>query len=57
MNSYNNDGLHVIPVKGMPEVSPNDDLAEMISNSIDLVDGDVIAVSYTHLTLPTILRV
>ena len=45
MNSYNNDGLHVIPVKGMPEVSPNDDLAEMISSSIDLVDGDVIVVT------------
>ena len=45
MNSYNNDGLHVIPVKGMPEVSPNDDLAKMISSSIDLVDGDVIVVT------------
>ena len=38
MSSYNNDGIHVIPVKGMPEVSPNDDLAEMIASSIDLVD-------------------
>jgi len=45
MNSYNNDGIHVIPVKGIPEVSPNDDLAGMIASSIDLVDGDVIVVT------------
>ena len=45
MNSYDNDGIHVIPVKGIPEVSPNDDLASMIASSTDLVDGDVIVVT------------
>lgn len=45
MNSYSNDGIHVIPVKGMPEVSPKDDLAKMIATSIDLLDGDVIVVT------------
>jgi len=45
MNSYNNNGIHVIPVKGMPEISPNDDLAGMIASSIDLIDGDVIVVT------------
>ena len=45
MNSYSNDGIHVIPVKGMPEVSPKDDLAKMIASSIDLLDGDVIVVT------------
>ena len=45
MNSYKNDGIHVIPVKGMPEVAPKDDLAEMIVNSINLLDGDVIVVT------------
>ena len=34
MNSYNNDGIHVIPVKGIPEVAPNDDLAGMIALSL-----------------------
>ena len=45
MNSYKNDGIQIIPVKGMPEVSPGDDLAEMIVDSIGLLDGDVLVVT------------
>ena len=45
MNSYKNDGIQIIPVKGIPEVSPGDDLVEMIVDSIDLLDGDVLVVT------------
>tara|TARA_Y100000590_G_scaffold178313_1_gene203455 strand:- start:6909 stop:7619 length:711 start_codon:yes stop_codon:yes gene_type:complete len=45
MKSDSNDGIHVIPVRGMPEVSPKDDIAEMIASSIDLADGDVVVVT------------
>ena len=45
MNSYNNNGIHIIPVKGMPEISPKDDLAEIIAGSIALTDGDVLVVT------------
>ena len=40
-----NDGIQIIPVKGMPEVSPHDNLAEMIAASIELMNGDVVVVT------------
>ena len=45
MSSFMNDGIQIIPVKGMPEVVPHDDLAEMIAASIELMNGDVVVVT------------
>lgn len=38
-------GLSIIPVEGIPEVSAGADLAAMIAEAADLVDGDVIVVT------------
>jgi coenzyme F420-0:L-glutamate ligase/coenzyme F420-1:gamma-L-glutamate ligase len=35
----------VIPVAGLPEVSPGDDLAGMLAEAADLADGDVLVVT------------
>lgn len=32
-------------VEGLPEISPGDDLAELIANVVDLVDGDILVVT------------
>lgn len=37
--------IRVIPVTGLPEVSPGDDLAGMIAGAADLADGDVLVVT------------
>lgn len=39
------DGYSVLPVNGLPEVRPGDDLAAMIAGAIDLVDGDVVVIT------------
>jgi coenzyme F420-0:L-glutamate ligase/coenzyme F420-1:gamma-L-glutamate ligase len=39
------DGLSVLPVTGLPEVRPGDDLAGLIAAAIALVDGDVLVVT------------
>lgn len=41
----NRGALSVIPVTGMPEVQPGDQLAELIAASVDLTDGDVVVVT------------
>jgi coenzyme F420-0:L-glutamate ligase/coenzyme F420-1:gamma-L-glutamate ligase len=38
-------GLEVLPVEGLPEVRPGDELAALIAGACDLVDGDVIVVT------------
>ena len=38
-------GIRVIPVAGLPEVSPGDDLAGMLAEAADLADGDVLVVT------------
>ena len=37
--------IQVIPVPGLPEVRPGDDLAGLIAGAADLVDGDVVVVT------------
>lgn len=37
--------LSVIPVTGIPEVRPGDELSVMIAAAVDLVDGDVVVVT------------
>jgi len=37
--------IQVIPVPGLPEVRPGDDLAGLIAEAADLVDGDVVVVT------------
>ncbi len=37
--------IRVIPVTGLPEVRPGDDLAGMIAEAADLADGDVLVVT------------
>jgi coenzyme F420-0:L-glutamate ligase/coenzyme F420-1:gamma-L-glutamate ligase len=37
--------LEIIPVEGIPEIRPGDDLAGFIAESADLVDGDVVVVT------------
>ena len=50
--------VELLPVAGLPEFRPGDDLAAALAEAAPwLRDDDVVAVSYTHLTLPTILRV
>ena len=39
------DGYCVIPVRGLPDIRPGDDLAALISAAVDLVDGDVVVVT------------
>ena len=39
------DGLTVLPVHGLPEIRPGDDLAGLIAAAADLVAGDVVVVT------------
>ncbi len=39
--------VEVLPVRGIPKVKPGDDLAKMIASSVELRDGDVIAICST----------
>ena len=39
------DGYSVLPVTGLPEVRPGDDLAVLIAGAADLVDGDVVVIT------------
>jgi coenzyme F420-0:L-glutamate ligase/coenzyme F420-1:gamma-L-glutamate ligase len=41
------DGFSVLPVRGLPEVRPGDDLAALIAAATDLEDGDVLVVTST----------
>jgi coenzyme F420-0:L-glutamate ligase/coenzyme F420-1:gamma-L-glutamate ligase len=38
-------GVELIPVAGLPEIAPGDDLAAMIAAAVDLVDGDIVVVT------------
>ena len=37
--------LQIFPVRGIPEIAPGADLAEMIASAIELRDGDVVVVT------------
>jgi coenzyme F420-0:L-glutamate ligase/coenzyme F420-1:gamma-L-glutamate ligase len=37
--------ISLVPVTGLPEIAPGDDLAGMIAESADLADGDVVVVT------------
>lgn len=37
--------LHVLPVPGLPELRPGDDLAALVTGAVDLRDGDVVVVT------------
>ena len=37
--------LHVLPVPGLPELRPGDDLAALVAAAVDLHDGDVVVVT------------
>ena len=39
------DGFTVLPVRGLPEVRPGDDLAALIAAATELADGDVVVVT------------
>jgi coenzyme F420-0:L-glutamate ligase/coenzyme F420-1:gamma-L-glutamate ligase len=39
-------GLRVIPVRGIREIGPGDDLAELIAGAAQLEDGDVLVVAH-----------
>jgi coenzyme F420-0:L-glutamate ligase/coenzyme F420-1:gamma-L-glutamate ligase len=39
------DGITVLPVTGLPEIRPGDDLAGLIAANAELVDGDVVVVT------------
>ena len=39
------EGIRILPVRGLPEVTPGDDLAEMIAGGAELADGDVVVVT------------
>lgn len=39
------DGYRVLPVRGLPELRPGDDLAGMLAEATDLQDGDVLVVT------------
>jgi coenzyme F420-0:L-glutamate ligase/coenzyme F420-1:gamma-L-glutamate ligase len=39
------DGYSVLPVRGLPEVRPGDDLAALIADAATLADGDVVVVT------------
>lgn len=39
------DGYHVLPVRGVPELRPGDDLAALLAAATDLQDGDVLVVT------------
>jgi len=37
--------LTIIPVEGLPEIVPGDDLAQMIADRFDLADGDIVVIT------------
>ena len=39
------DGYRVLPVRGLPELRPGDDLAELLVGAVELLDGDVVVVT------------
>ncbi|MGW4808588.1 coenzyme F420-0:L-glutamate ligase [Kitasatospora sp. NPDC004272] len=39
------EGLHVLPVRGLPEIAAGDDLAELIAKAGGFEDGDVVVVT------------
>lgn len=39
------DAITILPVAGLPEIGPGDDLAEMIARRVALADGDVVAIT------------
>ena len=39
------DGYCVLPVRGLPELRPGDDLARLLADAADLQDGDVLVVT------------
>jgi coenzyme F420-0:L-glutamate ligase/coenzyme F420-1:gamma-L-glutamate ligase len=39
------EGIQVIPVRGLPEVRPGDEIADLIANNARLQDGDVVVVT------------
>src|SRR4051794_26979885 len=39
------DVLRVLPVEGMPEVRPGDEIAGLIADRFDIEDGDVVVVT------------
>jgi coenzyme F420-0:L-glutamate ligase/coenzyme F420-1:gamma-L-glutamate ligase len=39
------DGLQVLPVRGLPDVRPGDDIAALLAKAMELVDGDVVVVT------------
>ena len=39
------EGIRILPVRGLPEVAPGNDLAGMIAGVTELVDGDVLVVT------------
>ncbi|MGC8481950.1 MAG: coenzyme F420-0:L-glutamate ligase, partial [Acidimicrobiales bacterium] len=39
------DELRIIPVRGIPEISEGDDLAEIVSACVELEDFDVVVVT------------
>ena len=39
------EGIEILPVRGLPEVTPGDDLAEMIARVAELANGDVVVVT------------
>jgi coenzyme F420-0:L-glutamate ligase/coenzyme F420-1:gamma-L-glutamate ligase len=38
-------GVHIIPVRGLPEIRPGDEIADLIANNAHLQDGDVLVVT------------
>ena len=49
--------IRVIGLGGIPLVKRDDDIGKFICDAADEQDTPILAVSYTHLTLPTILLV
>ena len=45
MSGPTTEGIRILPVRGLPEVSPGDDLAEMIAGVAELANGDVVVVT------------
>lgn len=45
MSRLSSDPLTVIPVGGLPEVRPGDELSSLIVEAVDLEDGDVVVVT------------
>ena len=39
------EGIRILPVRGLPEVTPGDDLAKLIAGVAELADGDVVVVT------------